>query len=316
MKSITLTTLFDKEKHSLESQLSGLEMPQNADKVQNIISGFLNMLLDDQGEYRQNLTKSEDYILQAGIALIGSKEEQSNILLTDLLNTNEEQPEGELKSALRQHVNQPKTDVFHAIIGAGGGSLVGHLFASGWGCVIGAIAGVAIAGYIDNTDFLKRYPSEPCETRPDHILSDDKGCNTIDISQICNIVRTICANIDSLIAIYRSQINALAMSYKNQPKPTLENDFGDILESIQSLYGASLSPSVSEEKRFKKIEQRLEQVSEVLESYGLDFITYSENNSSFFEIQSSSKVEEPTLVYPAIIKNGELIRRGKVFVKE
>ena len=87
-----------------------------------------------------------------------------------------------------------------------------------------------------------------------------------------------------------------------------------MLESIQSLLGVAYSKQ-SDEKRLNKIDQRIEQVVDSLGNYGLEIVKYSDENISLFEQLQSDKVTEPTMIYPAIMKNGNIVKRGKVFVK-
>ena len=137
----------------------------------------------------------------------------------------------------------------------------------------------------------------------------------IDITSFLNIIKQTCESIDSLINTFRSQIQKVVNKYESQDKPTLEREYGLLLESIQSLLGVAYS-NTDYEKRLAKIDERLEQLVESLENYGLDVVKYKEENSLWFESLTSTKVLEPTMICPAIVKNGEVIKKGKVFVKE
>lgn len=63
------------------------------------------------------------------------------------------------------------------------------------------------------------------------------------------------------------------------------------------------------------MDERIEQLVESLENYGLKIVSFSEDKICWFEQQESTKVTKPTMIYPAIIKNGILVKRGKVFVQ-
>ena len=52
--------------------------------------------------------------------------------------------------------------------------------------------------------------------------------------------------------------------YENQEKPTFEKDYGVLLDAIQSLLGASYQ--MTDEKRQKRIESRIEDLAESLEN--------------------------------------------------
>lgn len=117
-----------------------------------------------------------------------------------------------------------------------------------------------------------------------------------------------------LIATFRNQIQKVVNKYESQEKPTLERDYSLLLESIQSLLGVTYSQHPND-KRLAKMDERIEQLVESLENYGLKIVSFSEDKICWFEQQESTKVTKPTMIYPAIIKNGILVKRGKVFVQ-
>ena len=63
------------------------------------------------------------------------------------------------------------------------------------------------------------------------------------------------------------------------------------------------------------MDERIEQLAESLENYGLEVISFTEDKINWFEQMESNKVETSTMIYPAIVKDGILVKRGKVFVK-
>ena len=75
--NITLSSMFESQKQTLETQLQGLALPRDAEKIQSVVTNYLNGIFDDQGEFRQNLTQSEDYILQAALSLLNAQQEIS-----------------------------------------------------------------------------------------------------------------------------------------------------------------------------------------------------------------------------------------------
>jgi hypothetical protein len=117
-----------------------------------------------------------------------------------------------------------------------------------------------------------------------------------------------------LIATFRSQINRVVDKYESQPKPTLENNFVAVLEGLQSLVGYKRTHDATEDKYIPKLQQRIEDLVELLDNYDLEVVDYNENNKSLFEQTESNNVKEPKMVYPAIVKKGEIVRMGKMFV--
>ena len=75
----TLALMFEANKQALETELTGLTLPQDAKKIQEIVSTYFDSLLNQNGEYRQNLSQSEDYILQAALSLLNAQI-KSNLL--------------------------------------------------------------------------------------------------------------------------------------------------------------------------------------------------------------------------------------------
>ena len=64
----TLKELFESRKEELSEKLKSLSLSKDSSKIQSIVTDYLNELFDSDGEFRQNLTQSEDYVLQAAIS--------------------------------------------------------------------------------------------------------------------------------------------------------------------------------------------------------------------------------------------------------
>lgn len=76
----TLTSMFESNKEVLVEKLSGLSLPKDAEEIQEVVSNCLNVMFDNNGEYRQNLTQAEDYILQAALSLLNAQQDMSRKL--------------------------------------------------------------------------------------------------------------------------------------------------------------------------------------------------------------------------------------------
>ena len=316
----TLASMFEANKQALENELKGLSLPKDSNKIQSIVTNYFDSLFDQDGSYRQSLTVSEDYILQAALSLLNAQQEMGQKLTeqeiiietktSSSLETDSEIKQTPIQKILSQKINGGKT-----LIGAGSGAILGKVaLSSGWGAVFGAIAGTAIVLYLaaksDRNPHGTTKAISPKPTVETSIQNTD-----IDITSFLNIIKQTCESIDSLINTFRSQIQKVVNKYESQDKPTLEREYGLLLESIQSLLGVAYS-NTDYEKRLAKIDERLEQLVESLENYGLDVVKYKEENSLWFESLTSTKVLEPTMICPAIVKNGKKKKKGKVFVKE
>lgn len=321
---ITLASLFASQKQSLETQLEGLSLPKDALKTQGIVCDYLNALFNKEGEFRQNLTQSEDYILQAALSLLDAQKEISNIFAQEASSKAKKilsVPSigcgtaavigGPVSEAIAGTDSKSKVDSTKALIGAGGGALIGNVALGGWGAVFGAIAGTAVAIYLSHKKNAGSHP----HSKPRTILNEPKEVSTpINVESFVQIVAEICERLDNLITTYRAQINKVVAKYEMAEKPSLESEFSEILTSIQSLLGAhAMDPS--NEMRTKRIDQRIQLLGETLENYDLSVVNYDGTNKQLFNIQPSENVTEDTMATPAILKSGKVIIKGKLFVK-
>ena len=287
---ITLKLLFESKKEDLKQQLEGLSLSHDASMIRKIVYDYLNELFESEGEFRQSLTQSEDYLLQAAMSLLNAQREMCSAMLV------EEVVEDKKEGFLDTEMNAKE-----ALLGSAGGALVGKLLLSGWGAVFGAIAGTAIVVYLANRkDHKKDLP----ETEKGH---------PIDVDRFLMVVSGICASIDNLMATFRSQINAVVNKYENKELPSLDKDYRMLLESVQSLVGYSRMHG-DDEKFVRKVQERINDLADTLENYQLEVVDYSEDKAAWFERVSSPNTLQLKMVYPAIIKKGEVVLMGKVFV--
>ncbi len=137
----------------------------------------------------------------------------------------------------------------------------------------------------------------------------------LDVDRFTAIISNICGSVDSLIQTFRVQINRVVEKYENQEKPVLEKEYGVLLDSVQSLLGASYQEK--DEKWQKKICNRIEQLAESLENYNMEVVMYDEANKQYYEeIESDKVIDSAVVALPAIVKQGVVVRKGKVFIKK
>lgn len=323
----TLASMFEANKQALEKELTGLALPQDAKKIQEVVSVYFDSLLNQNGEYRQNLSQSEDYILQAALSLLNAQQEMSRKLSEKKIEVKTkvtmESSQEDRKTSSSPSTDSPinkilsqKLDSTKTLIGAGGGAILGKIaLGSGWGALFGAIAGTAIMLYLATQTEQKTQP----ETKPKAVIGKPKveaviENTPINVPAFLDIVAQTCSSIDTLISTFRNQIQKVVNKYESKEKPTLEREYGLLLEAIQSLVGVA-NAQQTDEKRLAKIDERLEQLVDVLENYNLEIVSYSDEKKDWFDQLESNKVDTPTMICPAIIKNGNIIKRGKVFIK-
>ena len=316
----TLVSMFEANKQALEKELTGLKLPKDVNKIQNVVANYFDSLFNQSGEYRQNLSVSEDYILQAALSLLNAQQEMGRKLTEKEIEVKtratfaEENKSKKENSPIETFLSQ-KLDGTKTLIGAGSGAVLGKMaFSSGWGAVFGAIAGTAIVLYLATKSGKKDVGENVKAITAKPKIEAAIVNSEIDVVTFLTIIQQTCESIDSLIATFRNQIQKVVNKYESQEKPTLERDYSLLLESIQSLLGVTYSQHPND-KRLAKMDERIEQLVESLENYGLKIVSFSEDKICWFEQQESTKVTKPTMIYPAIIKNGILVKRGKVFVQ-
>lgn len=308
---LSLKALFESNQEKLAEKLSQFVLPKDAVNVQNTVQHYLNELFDSDGEFRQNLTTSEDYILQAAMSLLNAQQAMVSEFSTTSSISSTKAPDSKVngKANTAQNTGLGKELFPHTIGATAIGGTVGGLVLGTWGAFFGSIAGTALVLYYATTQQEK-----PVQKVAQIEKATEIQTQKLDVKKFISIISNICESVDTLIETFRSQINRVVDKYENQEKPVFEKEYGVLLDSIQSLLGAGFQPA--DEKRQKRIDSRIEQLAESLENYDLEVVKYSDNSKNYFEITSSDKAEEPIMVLPAIVKHGIVIRKGKVLVKD
>ena len=288
-------------------------LPKDMSKVQNTVSSYLEKVFDAEGEFRQNLTQSEDYILEAAISLLNAQQKISSALLKDI-NRNCDSNKRNPSVAAQKHKESGSANIFNidtknTLFGVAGGAIAGKLILGGWGAVFGAIAGVALSIYLSNRTQTKTQSQTTQRVVHEEIIN-----KPIDVDCFIHIIHDVCESVDNLISTFRAQVNRVVQKYESQDKPTLDKEYRLLLESIQSLVGYKRNHDSTEEKYTKKMQDRIEDLAESLDNYDITLVNYSEDNSSWFEKVPSPNTTELKEVLPAIIKGKDLIIPGKVFI--
>lgn len=246
---MTLTECFKAQIPNLRSELTGLKLPMDSENVEKIISSNFSILFESEGEFRQNLTQSEDYILQAALSLLHAQQE---ITMNLVKNTQSNQmpivlptpleKEDRATSASTKIGNSSKSfkdikvSAQNSAIGSAGGALVGNVLFGGWGAVFGAIAGTALVIYASSTKTQEdaKINSEKSNVKPTQLSSESIQNSPIDVDKFISIIGQICESVDNLIETFRAQIKRVVNKYESQEKPSIEKDFRTLLEGIQS----------------------------------------------------------------------------------
>lgn len=314
MEKLTLKSLFESGKADLMELLQHLSLPRDAQKVQSIVKEHLNKLFDSDGEYRQHLTQSEDYILQAAMSLLNAQQAMASEFAAKSY-VPAPTPKAEPKRNLEKTAGLRKEQYPIAIGGSAIGGAVGTAFGT-WGAVFGAIAGTAVVLYAVST--LGR-DNKANQLKPSSSIKRE-NISLIDVPKLnvnafITILENICDSIDAIIETFRGQIKRVISKYESIEKPTIDKEYRFLIESIQSLLGYKRTHSEFDEKNIKKLNARIEDIAETLENYNLTVEDYTEEHDFWFEKVTSEKCIEKQMVYPAIVRNGsDIVLRGKIFI--
>lgn len=309
-----LTNLFNENKLRLSESLKGLTMPKDSEKIQHVISTFFSELLLEEGDFRQSLTQSEDYILEAVLSILKAQQAQFECLPS---------PEIRIENSEKSSISYDKNKKASGItikeaspsIAAGFGALAGGVLLGTWGAVCGAIACTALTTYTVSHNLNRPTVQEEVldKNTQDKIRQPEE--KPLDVSNIVSVIYNLCKSIDDIIATFRAQINKVIQKYENIEKPSFEQEHATLLDSVQTLVGYARGHS-DDDKFVKKIQERVEDLAESLENYNLVLVDYDENNIGWFESVPSSKTADIKQVYPAVAKEGVLVKKGKVFIPE
>ena len=323
MATASLETLFVDSEQKLREGLANLTVPKDAERIQSVISEHFSNLLAEDGDFRQNLTQSEDYILQAVMAILNAHQARYTCLpKTEIESEPSEEPtdtesedkSGKNESPHEKKIGQKPVNLASSSVAAGVGALAGGALAGTWGAVCGAIACTALTAYmvnkaVDNKPAEKEFVTKYVKTEA-HFVE-----KPLDIDMLLGVVKNLCHSVDEIIITFRAQINNVVQKYENQEKPSIEREYGVLLEGIQTLVGYKRAHS-EDEKFIKKIQERIEDLAEVLENYNLNVVDYTEENAALFDFVPSANTTEAKQVYPAIVKDGQPVKKGKVFTPE
>ena len=252
MNTHTLASMFEANKQALEKELVGLTLPKDANKIQNVVSKYLNSIFESNGEYRQHLTQAEDYILQSALRLLNAQQDIALEISSPKTGSVSSQ------KSEKKHVN-PYTSLIGTTVGGALGA-----FGGTWGAVFGAIAGTAVVLYCATA--IPRLQPQSVST------NNQIAIPSIHTEVFLEIVKNICESIDDLIETFRTQIKRVENVYEQKEKPSLQKDYSMLLASIQELVVTVNTECADKEKKLKRLEKKVGDLAETLENYGVAIV--------------------------------------------
>lgn len=88
-----------------------------------------------------------------------------------------------------------------------------------------------------------------------------------------------------------------------------------MLEGIQSVIGYKRAHS-EEDKFLKKVQERIEDMAELLDNYNLTVEDYTEEHKHWFDVIENPNTTELTQILPAIVKCENVVLKGRILVPE
>lgn len=253
--NVTLKSIFAASKDNLSDKLRGLSLPKDSQQVQSIVSEYLNNLFENNGSFRQSLTESEDYLIQASLRLLHA---QQNIAIEFAKSSKSAVtfPNGDIK---QQKTNS--SAIYYSIAGAGIGALVGS-FVGTWGAVAGAVTLTALSIYCSTNPKITKGHNEEGEKTITKIE------NNLNPEVFCDIVEKVCESIDNVIDTYRVQVKRIVNTYEQREQPSLLNTYSSLVEQIANVI--QISKTCNEDIP-SKLKNAISIMEESLENYDLKF---------------------------------------------
>ena len=294
---VTLLSLFEKNEAQFRKELSGIQLPENIDLLQNFLSDFFVNKVS-VAEYQKELSLTEIAMMNSVLKLVSLPMGLiGNIILPETDRTNTKQ---EIDTLIKHNKLQSlleKLDIRLVATTAIGGIVGGFCFRT-WGAVLLAIAGCVLSMYYTPNEKKESAPSEPL-----HIQ--------IDVEKYIKTLKQICGTIDEVIGNYRASIANIKTMHDNKPHPTLASTYKPLLDRMASLYVAIDNDLLSE-----TVKTEFNKLYRTLRNHHYEFVTYNEETREYYTEIPSTHITKPEIIKAAILENGKLLEQGECLIPE
>lgn len=297
MNTISLLSLFQQSEAELRSQLTGLVLPKDEDKLNRVLSNlFVEHIHVDR--YKDELTNSELAIFHSAIQLVEEslKLQQDMFSFTQDINASSSTEiikyEKDIDSKWRLNKNQ-MTVLGTTAVGVLAGAVTNV------GTILLAIVATAAGLWIS-----KESRDNEVKVQEKIVVKDIQ----VNADAIINAARNICQSIDRLMDMYQTNIENLKSRIDNKPQPNLHNMYGYLLDRLANLYRDKTNLASAE-----AIEDDISKIFKTLKNYRYEFINYSEENKHMFDVEEIDGISEPEETEVAILENGICIKEGKYY---
>lgn len=271
-------------------------------EVADIIHDELAFYADIEGDYINSLTPSQAKTALALLAIL----RESHDTLGDTITFKTYYPDEKQSSKRSSESVSTQNTVVITTVGAGVGGGFGS-FGGPIGGFIGAVIGSSVGKFISDF-FQEESKSSKTKQQRNQIKLE------LDIDRLISELAKLFKKIDDLV-LKKEPISQA----KLEEKPPQLSDFSEIIEFLQKLVGQRYC-GLSKDLDFA-IQQEL---PSLLEVYGLQIHEFSSEDANLeklspeiyrmYDLQSSDKFVKPFVEAPAILKEGQLFLRGKMYL--
>lgn len=311
-----LSQLIFENKEILMAQLVGKYIHRDIEHIRQSCIEYLHSLTQKDSEYMNQLSLLEQDIVSSALSMFRNLPIES--ILVNLSNNALALHTGANERSVK---NMPSNNLLIGYIVAAISGAIGALFVGGAsllsvavGITTGVIIGLLI-GYVCIKNVKKKFKiqNKSANGINDSILNNSHRLSVDNVNYIISSLSDSAKSIDSILNTYRSHIEQLIKDHKQLlDKSTLDNNFKDVLETLQYVIGNMSYVAGTDEAL---INDTMRRISSSLMHHGYKVIHYSEDVKALFQVEFR---RTPTMdeFKPAIVKvvDGKeyLICRGAV----
>lgn len=269
------------------AEQKGFNLIYSEDVSYSMFSNVLEKMLTDVINHRHELTDFEKSFLECIIQLMQANDNGS---------CNMSQSDSNLK-------NIQASFLFLMLFMITLGGILGGIFGGNWQYA-------TFGSVVLSTSLFLFY-----RFKKSTVKRQEESENNTDRTAIQQRLVSFCESIDKIAKLHEEEISeAIFKEPQNEEQP-FERKYDWILSHIQSVIGYG---------RYKRgasdytdnLRERCEDLVLILSNIQLKFVDYNGSNDELFDMVEDADAREITLVLPSVLKDDELILKGKVFIPE
>lgn len=291
MKS--LKELVKSNEVNLKDKLCGITAGSDKD----IVTAFSRIFSDSINidAYKEELTINEMAIFQSVVAAVQASMSVVNVLQTTTSYESSAPilPDVDKKDNILSRM--PLTKTQWSIVGAATTGFVAGVYPN-WVTIPAMLATNIVIGW---------YSSKGEKYKVKSVVTTKASSKQLDVEQALDKIYTIADCIDNAMKIYATNVHNIVAEHTSQTSPTLSTQYGYLLDRLRDLYSV---------KNAEEQKEALKHLRKTMTNYGYEFLEYSEENSTYFNVRESEYVTELYVESLALVEQGHCIQKGTVFV--